>query len=176
MRNLVLVGFMGSGKTMVGQRVAARLGLKFVDMDRVIEERAGRKISDIFATDGEAHFRQLERKLVQELAGQQNQVIATGGGVVLNPENLRDFGGTGVVICLWCEPDVLHRRTQHARHRPLLEETDRRQRLEELLRQRAPLYLAIPHRVDNTHNTVEQDVESVLRIYRDQTTRPGAGV
>ena len=172
MRNLVLVGFMGTGKTVVGQRVAARLGLAFVDMDQVIAQRAGRSISEIFATDGEAHFRQLERALVRELAAQQGQVIATGGGVVLDPANLRDFARQGVIICLWCEPEVIYERTKHARHRPLIEETDRRQRVAALLRERAPLYQAIPLRVDNTQTTVEQDVESVLRLYRDQATRP----
>lgn len=176
MKNLVLVGFMGTGKTAIGQRVAVRLGLRFVDTDHLIEHRTGQTIAALFATRGEAHFRQLERAVVQELAAQSDCVIATGGGTVLNPDNRRDLERTGVVICLWCDPDVIDRRTRQNRQRPLLEDADRRRKIHDLLRQRAPLYQAIPHRVDNTHTTVEEDVESVIRIYRDQTAGSGAGV
>ena len=163
--NLVLVGFMGTGKTDVGRKVAARLNLTFLDTDDLIEERAGKKISEIFADDGEAHFRRLERDVVQDVARKDSHVIATGGGVVLDPANIQDFQRSGVVICLWAEPDVVFRRTQHAKHRPLMQSGDRRQRIETLLRQREPIYKAIPLRVDNTHTTVDQDVDEVIRIY-----------
>ena len=93
-----------------------------------------------------------------------------------SPDNLRDLSATGIVVCLWAEPDVILKRTQHHNHRPLLEDPDRATRITDLLRQREPLYKSIPLRVDNTHTTVEQDVESVLRIYRDQTTGARAGV
>ncbi len=169
MKNLVLVGFMGTGKTVVGQRAAARLGMTFVDTDQLIEQRTGQKISDIFAKQGEACFRKIERELVRELASQPDRVIATGGGVVLDANNLRDLGRTGIIICLWSEPDVIYERTRKVRDRPLLEDQDRRQRIEQLLHQRAPLYKAIPLHIDNTHTTVDQDVDEVIRIYRDQT-------
>lgn len=171
MKNLVLVGFMGVGKTAVGQRAAARLGARFVDTDQLIEQRTGRAIADIFATDGEAYFRRLERELVKELAAEQDRVIATGGGVVLDPNNLRDLGRTGVVICLWAEPAAILQRTQHHTHRPLLQGPEPARRIAELLAQRAPLYRAIPLRVDTTLTTVDENVEAVLAIYRDQTTR-----
>ncbi len=171
MKNLVLVGFMGSGKTAVGKQAAAQLGLRFVDTDDLIEQRAGKTISAIFADDGEPHFRALERAVVQHVAATSDQVIATGGGVVLNPANISDFAATGVVICLWAEPEAILQRTATSRHRPLLEQdADREKRLRELLAQREPLYRAISLQVDNTHTTVEQDVERVIRIYRDQTT------
>jgi len=169
-KNLVLVGFMGTGKTVVGQRAAARLGHRFVDTDQRIEQRAGRTITELFATEGEARFRQRERAVIQELAAQQNLVIATGGGVVLNPDNLRDLEASGVVICLGAEPAVILQRTRQHTHRPLLHGPDPARRIAELLAERAPLYRAIAHRVDTSHTTVEENVEDVLAIYRHQTT------
>src|ERR1041384_283988 len=121
MKNLVLVGFMGSGKTAAGKLAAQQLGLKFVDMDELIEQRHGLTISKIFATKGEAFFRRHERELVRELAVRQDHCIATGGGLVLDPNNLRDFSRTGVVVCCWVDAPVAYERTKHAKHRPLLE-------------------------------------------------------
>ena len=171
MKNLVLVGFMGSGKTDAGKLAAARLGMKFVDMDDVIEQRHNQTISGIFETKGEAFFRQQERALVRELAAEEDQVIATGGGIVLDANNLRDFGRTGVVICCWVDAGVAHERTKHAKHRPLLEEADadRRTRIETLLRDRELLYKAIPLRIDTSAMTVEQQAGEIVRIYKQET-------
>jgi len=170
MKNLVLVGFMGSGKTAAGKRVARRLGLKFVDMDDIIEHQLGMKISQVFEQKGEPFFRQHERALVQELAGGQDQVIATGGGVVLNPENIRDFSASGVVICCWVDARVAYERTKHTKHRPLLEaDTDRQTRIEALLQQREPLYRAIPNLIDTSTMTVEQQADAIERIYRERS-------
>jgi shikimate kinase len=166
MKNLVLVGFMGTGKSAVGRGLAERLGLEFVDMDRLIEHRTGQTIKEIFATHGEARFRQLERETAAELAGHNGQVIATGGGIVLDPANLQNLGRTGLVVCLWADPEVVHRRTAHARHLPLLESADRRARVEHLLREREARYRAIPHRVDTSHRTVAEVVAEVERLYR----------
>jgi shikimate kinase len=169
-KNLVLVGFMGSGKTEAGKLAAARLGMKFVDMDEIIEQRHNQTISRIFETKGEAHFRQQERALVRELAAEEGRVIATGGGIVLNPNNLRDFGRTGVVICCWVDAGVAYERTKNAKHRPLLEkEGDRRAHIEALLREREPLYKAIPLRIDTSAMSVEQQANELIRIYKQQT-------
>src|SRR5213593_1297251 len=116
MKNLVLVGFMGSGKTAAGKLAAQKLGLKFVDMDDLIEQRHNQSITQIFETKGEAFFREHERKLVRELAARQGHCIATGGGVVLDPNNLRDLGRTGIVICCWVDARVAYERTKDAKH------------------------------------------------------------
>jgi shikimate kinase len=166
MKNLVLVGFMGSGKTTVGQWLAERLGMSFVDMDQLLEQRHGQTIAHIFKTRGEPHFRQLERELVCELAATQGQVIATGGGVVLNPDNLRDLGKTGVVVCLWAAPRVLYERTKKTRNRPLIEGSDRFGRLRKILREREPLYKAVPNLIDTSYMGMEQVVDEIIRIYR----------
>jgi shikimate kinase len=167
MKNLVLVGFMGSGKTSAGKIAAQRLGMKFVDMDEVIERRHNQTISRIFETKGEAFFRRHERELVRELISADGQVIATGGGIVLNPNNLRDFGRTGVVICCWVDANVAHERTKDAKHRPLLEDgADRRASIEALLRQREALYKVIPLQIDTSAMTVEQQADEIVRIYQ----------
>ncbi|MGD0061297.1 MAG: shikimate kinase [Verrucomicrobiia bacterium] len=171
MKNLALVGFMGSGKTGAGKLAATQLGMKFVDMDEIIEQRHNQTIARIFETKGEAFFRQQERALVRELASGDGRVIATGGGIVLDGNNLRDFGRTGVIICCWVDAGVAYERTKDAKHRPLLEEADvdRRTRIETLLREREPLYKAIALRIDTSAMTVEQQADEIVRIYKQQT-------
>jgi shikimate kinase len=166
MKNLVLVGFMGCGKTTVGNWVAARLGKSFVDMDALIEQRVGKSIAEIFSSEGEGNFRQLERALVQELAAGSDQIIAAGGGVVLNPENLRDFQQSSVVIALLVSASAAHQRTKAQRHRPLLEGANRWIELRRLHKQRAPLYEAIPLRVDTTDKGIETVVTEVIALYK----------
>ena len=164
--NIVLMGFMGTGKTSVGKKLAATLNLRFVDMDQIIEERAGKPITRIFAEEGEPHFRSLERALVVELAAQGGQVIACGGGVVLNPDNIRDYSHSGLVVCLTATPELIFQRTARATHRPLLEQQDRFQRIVDLLEKRRVLYASIPHQVDTAARTADQVAEVILALYR----------
>jgi shikimate kinase len=167
MKNLVLVGFMGSGKTDAGKLTATKLGMKFVDMDELIEQRHNQTISEIFQMKGEAFFRQQERAMARELASQQDRVIATGGGVVLDPNNVRNFSSSGVVICCWVDPQVAHERTKNANHRPLLESgPDRLEAITSLLRKREALYKAIPLRIDTSAMSVEQQANEIIRIYQ----------
>jgi shikimate kinase len=172
MKNLVLVGFMGSGKTSAGKLAAQQLGLAFVDMDAIIEDRLGQAIAEIFATRGEPYFRERERELAQELAARDGHVIATGGGVVLNPDNIRVLSQTGIVVCCWVDPRVVFERTRHTKHRPLLEtDADRQARIAALLRQREPLYRAIPLQLDTSAMTVAQQADALVRIYQEQSAR-----
>ncbi len=175
MKNLVLVGFMGSGKTKAGTLAAQRLGMTFVDMDTLIEQRLGLTISMVFEKKGEVFFRQRERELVRELTARQGHVIATGGGIVLDPNNVRDLGGSGIVICCWVNARVAYERTKSTNHRPLLGEagTDRLARIESLLREREPLYKAIPNRIDTSSMTVEQQADELVRIYNQQAGDTG---
>lgn len=164
--NIVLMGFMGTGKTSVGKRLAAALNLELVDMDHVIEQRAGKPITRIFAEEGEPHFRTLERALVQELSARSGLVIACGGGVVLNPDNVRDYSRSGLVVCLTATPEVIFERTAKDRNRPLLEQQDRFKRIVDLLEKRKSLYAAIPHQIDTNHQTPAQVAETILTLYR----------
>jgi shikimate kinase len=163
--NIILVGFMGTGKSATGRIISRRLERVLIDMDAMIEEREGRTIAQIFAQDGEPHFRALERALVQELSQRRNLVIAAGGGVVLDPENIRDFSRTGVVICLQSSSGAILRRVGGQKHRPLLETDDKAKRIVELLELRKPFYDALPHRIDTSHLSPEVTAERVVEIY-----------
>ncbi|MCB9079328.1 MAG: shikimate kinase [Anaerolineaceae bacterium] len=151
-RNIILTGFMGTGKTTVGQLVAAQLQREFIDMDDLIESREGRPISHIFANEGEPYFRRLEADLCRELAAKSELVIATGGGALVPEANLRVMERTGLVICLDCQPDVLWQRIGHSQNRPMLAAQDegRFARLAALLEQRTPAYGRIKYHVDVT--------------------------
>lgn len=162
--NLVLVGFMGAGKTEAGRRAAVRLRRPFVDMDALIEARAGRSIADLFAREGEAYFRGLERDLVKELSRQSGLVIAAGGGVVLNPDNLRDLERRGIVVCLTASPEAILRRVAKQSHRPLLENGEKEQRIRALLEQRRPLYEGIARRIDTTGLTPDGVADRLVAL------------
>ena len=165
-RNIILVGFMGTGKSSTGRAVAERLGRTFLDMDAMIEAEAGKSIPKIFADDGEPHFRSLERKLVQSLAQRTNLVIAPGGGIVLNPDNIADFSRTGLVICLHATPQMILSRVGSDANRPLLQGGDKLQKITDLLAKRQPLYDAIPHRLETDGFTPEAVAEQVIALFR----------
>jgi shikimate kinase len=139
-RNVVLTGFMGTGKTTVGRLLAARLGYEFVDTDEVIVERHG-EIAEIFRTRGEEAFRQIERELAAELSSRERLVIATGGRMMLDPDNVDALGRNGRVFCLVATPDaILARINSDPSSRPLLAVPDPRRRVVELLAERTPAY------------------------------------
>jgi len=160
--NIILVGFMGTGKTTLGRALADQLKRDFIDMDVELEARAGKPIPLIFAEDGEPVFRRMERDLAVELSRRSNLVIAAGGGIVLNPDNIRDFSATGHVICLTATPDEILRRVSGSKQRPLLEQGEKAERIRNLLQQRQPLYDAIPIQADTTGKSID---EIIARIH-----------
>ncbi len=170
--NIILTGFMGTGKTTVGQAVAERLGRWFVDMDAAIERRAGKPVSAIFSQDGEPAFREMEAALCRELAGERNLVIATGGGALASAANRAALAESGLVICLDASTDAILARLHQTRDRPLLAGPDRRERVEALLAERAAAYAAIPHHIDTDGLTVDQVVERVIRLARQAGPGP----
>lgn len=165
-KNLVLTGFMGAGKSTIGRAVAERLGLRFIDTDEEIEKRAGMRISEIFQRHGEAYFRELERQVVKEVSELEDCVIVTGGGVVLNQENISNLRRKGVVVYLHAEPEVLYRRLRGDTSRPLLRVAQPLKKIRELLRQRSPYYANHDYSVDTSKLSVEEVVEEVVRIYK----------
>lgn len=166
--NIVITGFMGTGKSKVGLEVARRLGREFVDMDALIEQKVGMTIPEIFAQRGEGFFRQQERQLCQELAERRGLVIATGGGALIPEENRRALGKSGLLVCLTCEVEELLRRLAQVEDRPLLDVADRRERIETLLAQRREAYNRIPHHVDTTGLTVEEVAEKVIELLKSE--------
>jgi shikimate kinase len=139
-RNLALIGFMGTGKSSVGRLVAELMHFTFLDTDYVIEARAGKTISEIFAQDGEPVFRNLEKKIVQELVPRDKTVIATGGGLPANQENLNSLKTHALVVCLWASAEAIYDRVRGHDHRPLLQEADPLGKIRSLLESRAPYY------------------------------------
>ncbi len=131
---------MGAGKTTVGRQIAKRLGKRFVDSDHEIEARTGVRIPVIFEIEGEAGFRKREAQVLNELTQEKELVLATGGGVVLDPKNRQVLSGTGLVVYLCVQPRELWERTRHDTNRPLLQVDDPLARLQELYAQRDPLY------------------------------------
>ncbi len=163
-RNVVLTGFMGTGKTSVAREVARRLGWPFVDMDLIIQARLGMPIDKIFARRGEAFFREHERALCRELSARRGLVVATGGGTLIPKENRATLGRSGLLICLTCEVEEILRRLAGAGDRPLLATANRRRRIEELLARRAAAYARIPHQIDTTRLTVEEVASEVIEL------------
>lgn len=144
-QNIYLVGLMGAGKTTVGRQLARRLGRPFFDSDHEIVARTGVAIPTIFEIEGEDGFRRREAQTIAELTSGENLVMATGGGVVLNPENRRQLHDTGWVVYLNVPPSLLYERTRHDRNRPLLRVADPLAKLEELHALRDPLYRETAH-------------------------------
>ncbi len=163
--NIVLVGFMGTGKSAVGGRLAAKLSRRFVDLDGLIEKRAGKPIPLIFKEDGEPHFREMERELVQEVAREKGLVVAAGGGVVLNPANIEDLSRSGLVVCLSASGEELIRRLKSSTDRPLLAEGDLEKKISELIGRRQKLYNAISCQVDTSGLTVDEVAVKILEIF-----------
>lgn len=150
--NVVLIGFMGVGKTSLGKLLAAKLGRPFVDLDEKIEHDAAMKIPEIFARYGERFFREMEKKAVREVCARRNIVIATGGGTVKDAENLRLLKNSGVIICLTTEPEEIFRRTERRGERPVLDASreDRLDAIRKLLTERQEFYSQADFQIDTT--------------------------
>ncbi len=167
--NIFLVGMPGAGKTTVGRQLARRMQRRFVDADHEIEARTGVRIPVIFDIEGEQGFRDRESKVISELAGQSDQIIATGGGAILRPENRAVLRQGGTVIYLNVLPSQLYERTRLDPNRPLLQVEDPRQKLVDLFNQRDPLYREVADIiVDSLGGSIAQLVKQVERQLQKQ--------
>lgn len=173
---IVLTGFMGTGKSVVGRRLAERLSLPFVDLDQAIEAAAEMPISEIFATEGEPGFRRRERELIASIANQRNGVIATGGGAILDPENAGHLKAGAILVCLVAEPAVILQRLESDTGRPLLQGSDRLGRIRELLEQRGPAYAQADMFIETSGVDVEEIVNRIVcHLYPTTAESIGAG-
>jgi len=164
--NIVLVGFMGTGKNAVGRLLAEQLKMDFVDTDSVIEQREGRAISEIFEVDGEPHFRKIEKEVCREVSRKDNTVVSAGGGAVLDEENINNFKKGSIVICLQATADAILERTKHHKHRPLLNVPDPKTRIQELLDQRASHYAKADHFIDTGTLVPEEVAAKIIDIWK----------
>lgn len=177
-RSIVLVGMMGAGKTSVGKRLAARLGLPFVDADHAIEEAAAKTIPEIFAEHGEAYFRDGERRVIARLLRERRQVVATGGGAFMNAETREAIRAAGVSVWLKADADVLFERVKRRANRPLLQTEDPEGTLRRLVAERYPVYAGADLTVlsrDVPHEAVVEDVFAALEAGLAPQHRPAEG-
>lgn len=163
--NIYLIGPMGAGKTSIGKQLASKTKKKFLDSDSEIETRTGAKIDLIFEIEGESGFRKREVQIISELTALNNIVLATGGGAVLMEENRNNLKKNGIVIYLKTSPELLMKRTEKDRTRPLLQTENRMQRIEELLEVRDPLY---EETADIIINTEDNSIKQIVKSIRDR--------
>jgi shikimate kinase len=164
--NVALIGFMGTGKSTVGHLVASTLCFQFIDTDDLIEKRAGRKIAEIFAQDGEESFRKLEGDVVKELENVRHAVIATGGGLVVNPANLASLRKHAVLICLWASAEAIWARVRHQGHRPLLHDPDPLGKVRALLKEREPFYRQADVLLNSEFRSAKQVAHHAVHQFR----------
>jgi shikimate kinase len=148
---------MGTGKSSVGRLLAQLLNFSYLDTDHLIEERAGKSVRDIFQQDGEPVFRDWECRVVAELAHRSQTIIATGGGLPVNPANLASLKTHSLVVCLWGSAETIYERVRHHDHRPLLNDPDPLAKIRQLLSTREPFY----RQADVLVNTEQRSVREV---------------
>lgn len=155
---------MGTGKTAVGKELAKRKKLRFMDLDDLIELKEKRPITDIFAREGEPYFRRIEKRALKEVAKEKGFVVACGGGIVLDKENIRIMKETGKIICLSAKPQVILKRTCQSTQRPLLNVDDPLEKIELLLKLRQPYYAQADYTVDASKLSVKEVVERIIKL------------
>jgi shikimate kinase len=168
-RNIALIGFMAVGKSAVGRRLAKKLRRRFVDLDRLIEKRAGMKVREIFVQKGEPYFRQLEKQTLATVLKNDRQVISTGGGVIMDDENLALLRDKALLIGLTASIDVLLARAGNGSKRPLLKGANRKERVEELLTQRQSRYAQGHVTIDTTKLTLDQVVGKIIHFIESRS-------
>ena len=171
MKNAVLIGFMGTGKTSTGRLLASRLGYSFVDTDRKIEKECHLTIKQLFAEHGETYFREQEAAVVRKVARQHHLVISTGGGTILNPDNMKALRKKGVIVSLTASVEVILERTSRKNTRPLLENQtmeERRAAITKLRAQREDLYKQADLIIDTSELSPLQVVEQIMSFVRKE--------
>ncbi len=162
-KNIVLIGMMGSGKSMVAKVLHKKTGLPLFSVDKLIEKKAHATIKEIFAKHGEVYFRQLEHEVIVELAAKQGIIIDGGGGVVVNPENVAVLKKNGILFFLDATPDVIYKRIKGDPKRPLIAGPNPLGRISQLHTERFPLYSqAADHVIDANDVTIERPVAQIL--------------
>lgn len=166
-RNVIICGFMGTGKSVVGRAVSLALGFDFVDTDSLVENRCGKTIAEIFREEGEGYFRDREKEILSQMPV-HNTVIAAGGGMIIDRENYRRLSGLGLMVLLTASVETICRRIGNDGSRPLLSGEDLEEKVEELLSQRQPVYDMIGFRINTDRMNVSGVCDAVTKIYREE--------
>lgn len=166
MKNIVLTGFMGTGKTEVGKILAQRLGYTFLDADSIIEQEQKMSITEIFRQHGEPYFRDIESDVIRRLSERDRVVISTGGGAVLRQENMDNLRKKGIIVCLTASPETILERTSNDNTRPLLQVEDPLKKIKELLEFRRPYYERSDIMVDTEGKSPIDVAEEIIERIR----------
>lgn len=161
-KNIYLVGFMGTGKTTVGKILATKLKLQFMEMDEVIEKEEARPITEIFATKGEPYFRKIESNLLKKISTEMNLVVSCGGGLICNKENLKLLKRTGTVFNLAAAAKTIYERTKKYSHRPLLNVDDPTKKIDQLIQKRNQYYNKAHHTIDTTEISPDEVADKII--------------
>ena len=165
-KNIIITGFMGTGKTVVAIELASKLGMKFIDMDQLIEERQEMSIADIFVRYGEKYFREQENKLVKELSQKENMVIATGGGTFLNLNNAKILNQKGKIICLYANSQTIYNRLKEKNNRPLVKGNNILDKINHLLEKRKKIYDSFPWKINTSNLSVQEVVDKIIELLK----------
>jgi shikimate kinase len=161
--NIVLTGFMGTGKSAVGRHLAAELHVPFVDIDAVIVKKAGKSIKEIFSGDGEAVFRKLERNVIAEISALDKSIIATGGGALMDESNRQNLSRNGTLVCLTARTGTLLERLKDDPTRPLLAGENVEQKVERLMKERQSVYALCPVQIDTEGKSIAQVASEIIK-------------
>ncbi len=159
---------MGTGKSAVGRELARRKKWHFIDLDELIELKERRPITDMFAKEGEAYFRRLEKCALKQVAGEKNFVVACGGGIVIDKDNIKLMKDTGTLICLKATPAQILKRVCGATHRPLLNVKNPKEKIELLLKLRSPYYAKADKIIDTSRFSVKEVAAKILKLLSAQ--------
>ncbi len=163
--NIILIGFMGVGKSTVAQRLGELLNKEVVSTDILIEKEEGRSIPEIFKSSGEPYFRKIETKIVKQISSRHNLIIDCGGGVVLNPENVSNLKKNGILICLTASVDIIYERVKFDTNRPLLKVADPKKEIRRLLEFRMPFYNQADYIVPTDKKTIDEVCAAIIKLY-----------
>ncbi len=165
-KNIIITGFMGTGKSVVAKELARKLKMEYVDMDQVIEKQQGLTIPDIFTKYGEKYFREQENKLVKELSKKENMVISTGGGTLISSDNTRILSQKGKMICLYADSQAIYNRVKRKNNRPLLNGENILDKINHLLKERKKVYDNIKWKIDTTNFTTQEVVDKIINLLK----------
>jgi shikimate kinase len=163
--NIILIGFMGVGKTEVGKLLAKKLKMTYIDTDAIIEKEQNMTINDIFDRKGEESFREMETGLLDKLSSLEDHVISTGGGIILKPGNVKKLKSMGPLILLWADPDTVYERVKGEGTRPLLNVADPKRKIKEILQFRAPIYKGIADLEVDTSRLSPEDASNKIERF-----------
>lgn len=164
-KNIVLCGFMGSGKSTIGKILSEKLGMRLIDTDSYIESKEGMTVSEIFAKYGEEYFRNAELEACRQLSSLQGCIISTGGGTLLRETNVAEIKKGGKVYFLDISPDTVLTRLRHDTTRPLLQREDKEKAVNDLMKQRMPLYKKAADHIINAEESPRKVCAKIIEIY-----------